>query len=85
MKRLYIVDVEKTFHMVVLANDSADAEKVAARWVDEEDRQNDHAFVLDDPTLLETARDIPGEWKGAIPWGEDNDRSVETILAGEES
>lgn len=80
-KKLYAVQCEKTFTIVVLAEDKADAEKLALKHADEEGQNLDRNWDVFSPTEITNIDQVPREWKGSIPWGEDDDRPVREILA----
>ena len=82
-KKLYSVRCEKTFEIFVMAEDKADAEKLALKHADEEGQNLDRDWDISSPFVIESIDQVPREWKGSIPWGEEEDRTVTSILSGE--
>lgn len=72
--KLFVVDVD--LQLMVAAEDEIDAEEVAFLNLREESRN-----ALLHCTEVRRVADLPHDFKGTIPWGEEDDRTVEEIAA----
>lgn len=72
MKKLYVVDVQHTVY--VMAEDEKGAEREAVKGIHD---------CGDAPTLCAsemTCGPVDPSWRGSIPFGSDDDRTVNDIL-----
>jgi hypothetical protein len=76
-KKMYVVDVELT--MVVMAESKREAISIAQDHVEEEAYIDTEAVTV--VSELKKPSEVPPYWKNCIPWGSDDDRTIEAILS----
>lgn len=73
MKKLYQVEI--TYNTYVLAEDDGEAEEIA---IDEAtDEQPEYIFA----TEIKAGHRVPIAWKGALVYGDAQERKIEEIIA----
>lgn len=82
MKKLYMVKIERT--IMVLADSDDEAADVALEYESEEiingDPQGIYVFEVNSGIYFKTTLRIPKEWMDSIPYGGDDDKTVQEIL-----
>lgn len=87
MARLYSVELEKRFTIMVLADSKEHACEVAITNADDESQNSDREWTAFGPQEMTNGDKVPSEWRGSIPWAErdvnDDELTVEQCLGVE--
>lgn len=78
-KKLWSVTVACEFEMPVYAETQDEAEEIASRHYEDEIACDDAMEF--DAREVSSARTMPLEFRGSIPWGADGDETCEDLLS----
>lgn len=84
-KQLFVVDAELNITICVMADDAAEAQKIARQNVRAEaDEQSDsRSWHVSTGAPVTDIQCVPREWRDAYPYGIETTATIEMLLKGE--